>query len=104
MVPYTLVPDLLLELTPPSKGILSHTLFTSDRLKAVGFAFAKGEELSEHTASFPAIIHLLAGEATVTLGPDRHELTAGAWMHMTPKLPHSIQAKSPVTMLLLLLK
>ncbi len=102
--PYTLVVDLVRELEPPAKGILSRTLYGDERLKAVGFGFATGEELSEHTASFPAILHLLSGEATVTLGPDRHELGAGAWMHMTPKLPHSIRAKTPVTMLLLLLK
>jgi quercetin dioxygenase-like cupin family protein len=102
--PYTLISDLVRELQPPAKGILSRTLHASDRLKAVGFGFAVGEELSEHTASFPAIIHILSGDATVTLGPDRHELTGGAWMHMAPKLPHSIQAKTPVTMLLLLLK
>jgi quercetin dioxygenase-like cupin family protein len=102
--PYTLVTDLGKELTPPASGILSRTLYGGDRLKAVGFGFAVGEELSEHTASSPAIVHILSGEATVTLGPDRHELAAGAWMHMTPKLPHSIYAKTPVTMLLLLLK
>lgn len=101
--PYTLVVDLAKELTPPANGILSRTLFTGERLKAVGFGFAPGEQ-SEHTASFPAIIHLLSGDATVTLGPDRHELSAGAWMHLTPKLPHSIHAKNPVTLLLLLLK
>jgi hypothetical protein len=28
----------------------------------------------------------------------------GAWIHMPPNLPHSIRARTPVTMLLLLLK
>lgn len=101
---YTLVPDLAKELTPPANGILSRTLYSGDRLKAVGFGFATGEELSEHTASYPAIVHILSGDATVTLGPDHHELSGGAWMHLAPKLPHSILAKTPVTMLLLLLK
>src|SRR5262245_35977608 len=101
---YTLVTDLAREFQPPAKWILSRTLYSGERLKAVGFGFAAGEELSEHTASSSAVIHLLSGEATVTLGPDRHELSNSAWMHLAPKLPHSIHAKTPVTMLLVLLK
>jgi quercetin dioxygenase-like cupin family protein len=101
---YKLIADLGKELVPPADGILSRTLFASDRLKVVGFGFASGEELSEHTAAFPAILHVLSGEATLTLGADRHEATAGAWVHMPAKLPHSVKAQTPVTMLLLLLK
>ena len=45
-----------------------------------------------------------AGEATLTLGGDRHEVTAGAWVHMPAKLPHSVKARTPLTMLLLMLE
>jgi quercetin dioxygenase-like cupin family protein len=101
---YKLFPDVAKELVPPADGILSRTLFAGDRLKVVGFAFAEGEELSEHTAACPAVLHVLAGEATLTLGGGRHEVTAGAWVHMPAKLPHSVKARAPLTMLLLLLK
>jgi len=40
----------------------------------------------------------------VTLGDDKHEAKAGTWVHMPTGLRHSIQAKTPVVMLLLLLK
>ena len=68
--PYTHISDLAKEAQPPEKGILSRTLFNDDRLKAVIFGFAQGEELSEHTASMPAILHFLQGEAKLTLGDD----------------------------------
>ena len=55
MTDYTLFLDLAKEVQPPDKGILSRTLFSDDRLKAVAFGFAQGEELSEHTASMPAV-------------------------------------------------
>jgi quercetin dioxygenase-like cupin family protein len=103
-LPYTLISDLANEVQPPDKGILSRTLFNDDRLKAVAFGFAQGEELSEHTASMPAVLSFLQGEATVTLGDDRHEARAGTWVHMPAGLRHGIQAKTPVVMLLLLLK
>ena len=102
--PYTHFSDLAKEAQPPDKGILSRTLFSDDRLKVVLFGFAQGEELSEHTASMPAVLHFLQGEATVTLGDDRHEAKPGTWVHMPASLKHSIQAKTPVVMLLLLLK
>jgi quercetin dioxygenase-like cupin family protein len=104
MTPYTHFSDLAKEGQPPDKGILSRTLFNDDRLKVVIFGFAQGEELSEHTASMPAVLQFIQGEATVTLGDDRHEATAGTWLHMPTGLKHSIQAKTTVVMLLLLLK
>jgi quercetin dioxygenase-like cupin family protein len=101
---YTPFSDLAKEVQPPDKGILSRTLFSDDRLKAVLFGFAQGEELSEHTASMPAVLHFLQGEARLTLGDDTLEARQGSWVHMPKGLRHSIQAKSPVVMLLLLLK
>ena len=57
--PYSLISDLAKEVQPPDKGILSRTLFNDDRLKVVLFGFAQAEELSEHTASMPAVLHFL---------------------------------------------
>lgn len=96
--------DLAKEAQPPEKGILSRTLYNDDRLKAVIFGFAQGEELSEHTASMPAVLHFLKGEAKLTLGDDTVEGKPGTWVHMPKGMRHSIQAKTPVAMLLLLLK
>ncbi len=103
-LPYTLITDLAKEVQPPDKGILSRTLLNDDRLKVVLFGFARGEELSEHTASMPAVLHFLQGEATMTLGDDRHEALPGTWVHMPTGLRHSIKAKTPLVMLLHLLK
>ena len=101
---YTYFSDLLKEVQPPDQGILSRTLCNDDRLKVVLFGFAQGEELSEHTASMPAVLHFLQGEATLTLGDERHEAKPTTWVHMPAGLRHSIQAKMPVVMLLMLLK
>jgi quercetin dioxygenase-like cupin family protein len=101
---YTHFLDLAKEVQPPDKGILSRTLYNDDRLKVVLFGFGKGEELSEHTASMPAVLHFLQGEASLTLGDDTLDVRPGSWVHMPKGLRHSIQAKTPVVMLLLLLK
>ena len=101
---FTQFANLAKEIQPPDKGILSRTLFADDRLKVVLFGFAQGEELSEHTASMPAVLHFIQGEASVTLGEDRHDAKPGTWVHMPSGLRHSIQAITPVVMLLMLLK
>jgi quercetin dioxygenase-like cupin family protein len=88
----------------PTESIVSRTLYKrEDNFKSIVFAFAPGQELSEHTASVPAVIQILQGECTVTLGPDSFEAKAGFWAHMQPNLKHSVLAKTPVLMLLLML-
>ena len=77
---------------------------TDDQVKAILFGFAAGQELSEHTASQPAVLHFLQGEAELTLGDDEMEAQAGTWVHMPPNLAHSVVAKTPVVMLLLLMQ
>jgi quercetin dioxygenase-like cupin family protein len=101
---YTHLLDLAKEVELPDDGIFTRTLLNDDDVKAVIFGFASDEELSEHTASMPAILHFIQGEATLTLGEDTVEALPGTWVHMAPQLKHSVQTKTAVVMLLLLLK
>jgi len=87
----------------PADSILSRTLYNDDQLKAILFTFAAGQELSEHTSSQTAILHFVQGEADLKLGGEAMTAQAGAWVHLPPRLPHSIYAKTPVVMLLLML-
>jgi len=101
---YTVLGNLNCEIEAPEDGTLSRTIHQDEHLKAVLFGFSAGQELSEHTAATPAVLHFLSGEAEVGLGEETVEAGAGTWIHMPPQLPHSIRAETPVTMLLLLLK
>lgn len=101
---YTHIVDLAKEVEPPEDGILTRTLFNDDHVKTVIFGFGQGEELSDHTASMPAILHFIQGEATLTLGDETVEAQPGTWIHMATNLQHSVKTKTPVVMLLLLLK
>jgi quercetin dioxygenase-like cupin family protein len=101
---YTCIADLAREVEIPRNGILTRTLHQDDRLKVVVFGFDAGQELSEHTASTPAVLHFLQGEADLTLGADSMQARPGTWVHMPAQLPHSVRAQTPVLMLLLLLK
>jgi quercetin dioxygenase-like cupin family protein len=101
---YTYLADLAKQVDIPADGILSRTLFSDERVKVVVFGFDTGQELSEHTVSMPAILHIIQGQARLTLGDDTMEARAGAWVHIPPELRHSLQATTPVVMLLMMMK
>lgn len=88
----------------PKDGILSKTLLNDERAKVVLFGFDKGQELSEHTASMPAILQFVSGEADLKLGTDPGKGLPGDFVYMQPNLPHSVFAVTPVVMLLVLIK
>jgi quercetin dioxygenase-like cupin family protein len=64
MSDYTLIENLT-ALAPdvPQNSILSQTFLKEDNTKAILFSFAPGQELSEHTASMPAVLHFIQGDA-----------------------------------------
>lgn len=105
MTAYQYIPNLA-ETIPvlPPDSILSRTLHEADGVRTVLFNFAPGQELSEHTASMPAVLWFVQGEADLTLGTDHVSAQAGTWVQMPPNLPHSVHAKTPVVMLLLLIR
>jgi len=86
------------------KGIVSKVVLENERHKLVHFTFAPGQELSEHTASVPATIHVLDGEGTVRLGDDSFQARAGSLFYMTAGLRHAVRAEGRLTMLLTLFR
>ncbi len=104
MTNYESVPNLCDELEIPVTGHLSRTLQNDEFAKIILFSFSAGHGLVAHSAPMPAIIQILRGQAVLTLGTDTREAAAGYWVSMPPQLNHAIVAKTPVTMLLTLLK
>jgi quercetin dioxygenase-like cupin family protein len=96
--------QLMDEIQPPESGKQSIVLLDDTNTKVVLFAFAAGSGLTEHVAPFPAIIQIIKGAAALTVGNESVAGKMGTWIQMAAKTPHSIQAESPVVMLLTLLK
>ena len=101
---FTYIKDLegMIDSFPPD-SILSRNIYQDDSVKTILFGFQPGQELSEHTASVPATLHFLRGEADVVLGEETKDAQAGTWVHLPAHLPHSIMAKTETLMLLTLL-
>ena len=92
------------EIQVQGSSILSKTIQNDERSKVVQFCFAPGQELSAHTAPFPATLYFAKGEATLKLGTDQQEAGEGTFVYMTANLDHGIHAKTEVVMLLTMLK
>jgi len=88
----------------PQDSIVSRTFYEDERQKYILFGFAQGQELSEHTASQPAVLHFLQGSANLLLGTDEHKANPGTWIRMDANLSHSVKAETEVLMLLILYK
>ena len=100
---YTYIQDLSEMISEiAEETIISRTFLDKGNVKGILFGFAAGQELSEHTASRPAILHFLEGEADLTLGSEKSVARAGTWVHMPANLPHSILANTQVIMVLML--
>ena len=102
--PHTFLTDLAGSTEIPEEGTLSRVVFKDDRVRVVLFAFDAGQELTEHTASVPAIVQVLSGRLQLTMGEESFDAGPGDWAHMAAGLPHSVLAGEPSVMLLTLLK
>ncbi len=101
--PHTFLPDLVAQTEIPAEGTLSKVVFKDDQIRVVVFGFDVGQELTEHTASLPAIVQVLSGRLRLTMGTETFEVKPGEWAHMSAGLPHSVEAIEPSVMLLTLL-
>jgi quercetin dioxygenase-like cupin family protein len=101
---YIYMRDLREQARVPANGILSQTIHSDERSKVVLFGFAAGQELSAHTAPYPATLTFLRGEASLRLGADEREAVEGTFVYMAPHLEHGIKAKTEVVLLLTMIK
>ncbi len=101
---YVYMRDLRQQAKVPENGILSQTLHGDERSKVILFGFAAGQELSAHTAPYPATLLFLKGDAKLKLGAEEQEATEGTFVYMPPYMEHGIKAHNEVVMLLTMIK
>ena len=84
--------------------IVSTTLVDKKTGTVTLFAFGEGEGLSEHTAPFDALVHLLDGEAEITISGQANRLTAGDAILMPANEPHALKAVKQFKMVLTMIR
>ena len=68
------------------------------------FAFDKGQGLSEHTAPFDALVHVIDGQAEITISGERRTVSAGEIILMPANRPHAVRALARFKMLLTMIR
>jgi len=60
--------------------------------------------LSEHTAPFDALVHVLDGDVEITISGKKHLVRAGEMIVMPAGQPHALRAVSRFKMLLVMIR
>lgn len=68
------------------------------------FAFDEGQGLSEHAAPFDALVHVIDGEAEITISGRAHRLRAGQMIIMPANEPHALKAVKKFKMMLVMIR
>ncbi|MBU2647290.1 cupin domain-containing protein [bacterium] len=90
--------------TYDTNTVVSKTLLKKDTGTITLFSFDAGQGLSEHTAPFDAVVHILDGEADITIGQTKHQVKAGEMLIMPANIPHALQANVRFKMLLVMIR
>ena len=85
-------------------SVVSRQITKADAGNVTLFAFDIGQELSEHTAPFDALVHLLDGEAEIRISGQHYALSTGDAIVMPANAPHAVKAKTKFKMLLTMIR
>ena len=84
------------------KGIVSKVIFKNEKLDVSLFCMAKGTQLSEHTSTREAIVHVLEGKGIFRLGKENIQMLPGVIIHMKPNAKHALKVSENTSFVLIL--
>lgn len=85
-------------------SIVSQQLTYNDAGNITLFAFDEGQQLSEHTAPFDAIVQIVEGKAEIRLDGEVFNVKKGEMLIMPANVPHALYAEERFKMLLTMIK
>jgi quercetin dioxygenase-like cupin family protein len=85
-------------------SVVSRQITKADTGNVTLFAFDQDQELSEHTAPFDALVHILDGEAEIKISGKAFHLKMGEAIIMPANEPHAVRALSRFKMLLTMIR
>ncbi len=83
-------------------SIVSRTIIDADSTTVTLFAAAAGQRISEHSAPHDALIHVLDGEAQITVNIKEHVVQGGQALVIPAGAPHALATDEGFKMLLLM--
>jgi quercetin dioxygenase-like cupin family protein len=95
----------LADLLDYQKGsVVSRTIIDKKVGTVTLFSFDEGQGLSEHTAPFDALVHVLDGEVEISISGEPFHLREGEMIIMPANQPHALKAVKRFKMLLVMIR
>lgn len=85
-------------------GVVSRPVLKKNKGSVILFAFDREQGLSEHTVPHDALVHVLEGEAQITVSGKSHRLAPGEMIVMPANQPHAVHAPERFKMVLVMLR
>ena len=85
-------------------SVVSRTIIDKQTGTVTLFAFDEGQGLSEHTAPFDALVHIIDGEAEITISGKGIHAKGGEMVIMPANEPHALRALSRFKMILTMIR
>jgi quercetin dioxygenase-like cupin family protein len=85
-------------------AVVSRTLIKKRSGTVTAFAFDAGEELSEHSAAFDALVFVVDGEAEITIAGSAYRVHHGEMIRLPANRPHSVRAVERFKMILTMIR
>ena len=85
-------------------SVVSRVIVKGETSNVTLFAFDQGQELSEHTAPFDALVHVVEGEVEIKISGQPYALKTGEAIIMPANQPHAVKATRRFKMLLTMIR
>jgi quercetin dioxygenase-like cupin family protein len=85
-------------------AVVSRIVVKKDTGNITLFAFDAGQQLTEHTTPYDALVQVVDGEAEITIAGTAHRLRTGDMIVMPAHRPHAVAAVSRFKMLLTMIR
>lgn len=87
-----------------TKSIVSKQIIKKPNGNVTLFAFDKDESLTEHTSPYEALVQIVEGRMTITIGEQPYNVEEGEVILLPPNIPHGLVALEKTKMLLTMIK
>lgn len=86
------------------KSIVSRQIIKKPNGNVTLFAFDKDGSLTEHTSPYEALVQIVEGRMTITIGGNPYTVAEGEMILLPPDIPHGLVALEKTKMLLIMIK
>ena len=85
-------------------AVVSYQVTKAEGGNVTLFAFDESQELSEHTAPYDALVHVLEGEVEIRISGNPFLIKAGKGIIMPANEPHALKAIKKFKMILTMIR